>query len=151
MDFQKLFKGRYPARGTFPVAANTLIKRGDIVQINASGYAIPGAASNGFRAVGVADSEVNNLTGSDNGGAAGAVDIEVEYGIFEMTLTGSAILPGDAVYVAGPQSVTATPGTNGPAGFCHEIRGTTHYFYFAPMSSGIILEIANQIAAIPPP
>jgi len=77
------FYGLVPARGTYPIAANTKILKGTLVGLDSAGRAIAATtAATCVRVVGKASSTVNNLTGSELGGAAGATDLEVEHGIF---------------------------------------------------------------------
>lgn len=77
------YYGAIPARGTFPIAANTKILKGTLVGLDSAGRAIAATtAATCVRVVGKASSTVNNLTGSELGGAAAAADVEVEYGVF---------------------------------------------------------------------
>ncbi len=125
------FAGPVPARGTYPAAANVIIARNTIVQRDASGRAVPGAASNGFPAVGVSCQTYDNRTASEFGGAADAIDIEVMYGVFGFDYVGSP-LPGETVWVADNQTVTDTAGSNGVAGVCAEVRNGQCYVYMGP-------------------
>lgn len=125
------FAGPVPARGTYPAAANVFMARNTIVQRDASGRAIPGAASNGFPAVGVAASTYDNRTESEFGGAAEAIDVEVLYGVFGFDYTGTP-LPGETVWVADNQTVTDTAGSNGVAGVCVELRNGQCYVFMGP-------------------
>jgi hypothetical protein len=78
------FFGLLPARGTYPIAANTKILKGTLVGLDSSGRAIAATtAATTVRVVGKASSTVNNLTGSELGGAAAAADLEVEFGTFD--------------------------------------------------------------------
>ena len=125
------FAGPVPARGTFPAAANVIIARNTIVQRDGSGRAVPGAAANGFPAVGVSAQTYDNRTASEFGGAADAIDIEVLYGVFGFDVVGSP-LPGETVWVLDNQTVTATASTNGVAGVCVEMRNGQCYVYMGP-------------------
>lgn len=113
--------GMVPVRGTYPAAADKMFPKGTIVQRDASGRATPGAASNGFPAVGVANESYNNLTGSEFGGGADAINVEVLAGVWGFDYTGTP-LPGETVWVADNQTVTDTAGSNGVAGVCVEVR-----------------------------
>lgn len=128
------YAGDTPRRGTLPMAANTIINKGEIVQVNGSNLAIPGAAANGFKAVGIAKQTYDNRTGSEAGGAAGALEVEYECGIFGVG--GSAgVNPGVKVYVAGPNSVTSTVGSNGIAGICTEtLRNGKYWCLISPVA-----------------
>jgi hypothetical protein len=115
--------GEVPVRGTYPAAANKLFPKGTIVQRDGSDRATPGAAGNGFPAVGVANHTYNNLTGSPLGGAAGALDVEVLAGVWGFDYVGTPS-PGETVWVADNQTVTddSNSDTNGVAGVCVEVR-----------------------------
>jgi len=123
--------GLVPARGTYPAAANKMFPKGTIVQRDASGRATPGAASNGFPAVGVSNASYNNLTGSEFGGGAGAINVEVLAGVWGFDYTGTP-LPGQTVWVADNQTVTDTAGSNGVAGVCVEVRDGQCYVWMGP-------------------
>lgn len=125
------FAGPVPARGTYPAAANKYFARMTIVQIDGSGRATPGAAANGFPAAGVSAQSYDNRTGSEFGGAAEAIDIEVLYGVFGFDYTGTPI-PGQTVWVADNQTVTDTASTNGVAGVCVEVRNGQCYVFMGP-------------------
>ncbi len=78
------FFGLLPARGTYPIAANTKLLKGTLVGLDSAGRAIAATlAATCVRVVGKASSTVNNLTGSELGGAAAAADVEVEFGTFD--------------------------------------------------------------------
>jgi hypothetical protein len=113
--------GEVPVRGTYPAAANKLFPKGTIVQRDASNRATPGAAANGFPAVGVSNHTYNNLTGSPLGGANDALDVEVLAGVFGFDYIGTP-KPGETVWVADNQTVTSTASTNGVAGVVTEVR-----------------------------
>ena len=49
----------------YPVAANTTIREGEVVIINASGYAVGGTAGTEQRIVGVSTQHVSNAGGTD--------------------------------------------------------------------------------------
>lgn len=61
-----------------PVEANTLIEAGNLVVLNAAGYAVHGSTATGLRVVGRAEQTVNN-----QGGAQGARRVRVSRGIFK--------------------------------------------------------------------
>lgn len=73
-----------PSRGTYKIKANTRNFKGGIVGLDVAGRACPGAAIAGgcLFCVGKASHTLNNLTGSELGGAADAADQEVEFGVF---------------------------------------------------------------------
>lgn len=125
--------GDMPKRGTFPAAANKYFPKGTIVQIDASDRATPGADGNGFHAAGVSAASYDNRTGSEFGGAAAAIDIEVEYGVFGFDYSGTPS-PGQTVYVVDNQTVSddSDSGQRGVAGVCTEVRNGQCYVWMGP-------------------
>ncbi|HEY3498175.1 MAG TPA: hypothetical protein VGK73_25930 [Polyangiaceae bacterium] len=115
------YTGEIPHKGTSPIAANTLLFKGQIVCEDADGRAnVPGAGRN---ALGVCAATYNNRTGSPSGGAAGAVDAEIEYGVQGFTYLGTAPRKGQVVYVVDNQTVSLDPaGSRGIAGVCSETK-----------------------------
>lgn len=148
------FAGLSPARGTYPVAANTLIIKGTIVCLNASGQAVPGVDGEGFHAIGKASHTLDNRTGSDLGGAAAAADVEVEFGVFGFIGSDSPAT-NDVVYVVDNQTVSAAdPDTDrGLAGVVTEVRNGLTYVFMGPHVVGPIADAraftTAAIAAIP--
>ncbi len=135
-----------PARGTYPIAANTKILKGTQVALNAAGEAIPaGLLSTGaLFAVGKASATYNNLTGSDLGGAAAACDVEVEFGCHGWVNSASADEIGEehvgcTVFMVDNQTVALTSGDNarGPAGIVTEARNGYVYVYQGPHVAGL--------------
>lgn len=99
-----------------PVAANTHIFRGNIVCLDASGNAVPGAVATGLIARGVAESEVDNT-----GGAAGDKLVKSFIGgwLFDVK-TGDEPTQADAgslVYITGPFEVGKTATGRSAAGW----------------------------------
>jgi hypothetical protein len=133
-----VYAGPIPSRGTYPAAANKLFPKGTIVQKDASDRATPGAAGNGFPAVGVSNATYNNLTGSEYGGAAGAIDVEVLAGVFGFDYTGTPE-PGQTVFVEDNQTVSddSDGGANGVAGVCTELRDGQCFVYVGPLAAGL--------------
>lgn len=116
--------GPVPNRGTAPIAANKLIPKGAIVQLNASGEALsPGSAdASGFHAAGVSVATYDNRTGSEAGGLAGDLDCEIDFGVMAFDYTG-APLPGETVWVVDNRTVAdSSAGGRGVAGVCIEVR-----------------------------
>ena len=142
--------GLVPSRVTIPVAANTLIERGMIVQKDSNHRGVPGDDSNGLPAFGVALHTVDNRTGGPFGGAAGAVEVEVDCGLVGVSYT-SNVVAGDVVYVSGPYEVTDAAEDNGGAGVCHEIRDGLAWVWMNPVMGGLVNEIIAiraEIAAL---
>lgn len=98
-------------KSSYPVAAGVSIKARDMVYINPTGFAAPGAAPTASlvgTVVGSADSDVDNT-----GGADGALFAEVEHSIgeraFLLATTATIADVGKLVYVgATPKTVTTT-------------------------------------------
>jgi hypothetical protein len=110
-----------PANGTFPMAANLLLLRGAIVTLDASDRAADTGI--GQDAIGISKATYKNRTTDPSGGAAGAVDAEVQYGIHNFLISGTTPRPRQIVYVVDNQTVSADPtGGRGIAGICTEVR-----------------------------
>jgi hypothetical protein len=140
------FAGLVPARGTFPIAENTLVIKGTQVSINASGQAVPTTDGDGFQVAGKASATFDNRTGSDAGGAAGALDVEVEYGIHGWAFTGGTPIPGDIVFGVDNQTVSpdSDSGDRGVAGYVTEVRGTTAYVFQSPVALAMASAVAVE-------
>lgn len=128
------FAGQFPAHGTYPAAANTLILKGTFVARDSAGRAsIPAA---GCPIVGVAEATFLNRTTDASGGAAGAIDVEVSYGVYGFLVTGTTPIPGQVVYAADNQTVTLDPSSSkGVAGVVTEVRDSLAYVYVSPVQS----------------
>ena len=136
------FAGLIPARGTYPIKANVRIFKGAIVGLDAAGRAMPGdTIANGcVKVVGKASATYDNRTGSVLGGAADAVDVEVEFGVFGyLTATGGGddIANDDAgklCYVVDDQTLALTSATNtrAVAGVVTEVRNGVAYAWMGP-------------------
>jgi hypothetical protein len=130
------FAGTVPSRGTYPVAASTKIFKGSIVCLNASGNAIPGddIAAGATITVGKASATIDNTSG-----AAGDVDVEVEFGVFGWENSGgaeeiTAADIGTVVFVVDDQTVgeTNAGATLIAAGICTEIRDGQVFVWMGP-------------------
>ena len=109
--------GPYPRIGTYPVAANTLLYKGCMIALDSSGRAVNYEDDgNGYNVVGVARLEVDNRTTAPSGGGAGAMSIDVEFGVFEFAYNGSAPVPRTVVYAYDNDTVSATA-TSAVSGF----------------------------------
>lgn len=115
-----------PAMGTYSAAANSLYPKGTIVCRDSAGraYAPTTADASGNPAVGICAGGLNNLTGSELGGAADAADVEVTFGVEGWDISGDAPLPGQIVYVVDNHTVSgdSAGGTRGVAGIAIEVR-----------------------------
>lgn len=103
-------------RRLFPVAANTVIWEGAMVALSGSGssaVAVPASANSALKIVGVATGD-NNLAynGNNLGGAAGAVQVAAEIGVFLMNNSSTdPVALGDigaSVYAADDNTVSKT-------------------------------------------
>lgn len=95
-----------------PVAASTRIFAGSLMCLNAAGDAVPGSVSTTLKARGVAQEQVDNLSG-----AAGAARIESLRGVFAFanSAAGDQITRADIganAYIVDDQTVAKTNGTN---------------------------------------
>lgn len=132
------FAGIVPARGTYPIAADTLIFKGAQVALDSAGRVVPAgtvAATGALVAVGKASATYDNRTGSVLGGGAGAVDVEVEFGVFgwESAGGGDAISADDIgkpCFMEDDQTVALTDGadTRAFAGFVTEVDADGQVF-----------------------
>lgn len=132
------YTGEIPGKGTYSMAANTLLFKGQIVTQDSAGRAaVPGAGQN---AVGISNATYNNRTGAPSGGAADAIKAEVEYGVQGLVFTGTAPKPGQVVYVVDNQTVSLDPtGSRGIAGICSETKNATGddglcYVFMGPLA-----------------
>lgn len=147
------FAGLVPARGTFPIAANVRIFKGSMVAIDVSGRARPAGtiASGALSALGKASATYDNRTGSELGGGAAAVDVEVEYGVFEWTpdVTDPPTGPG-VVFMVDDQTVSDDNDTDarGIAGFVSEINNGRAYVWMGPHIVGMIAIAASEAAQL---
>ncbi len=138
------FAGITPARGTYPIAANTRIFKGSLVAINSSGQAIPAttAAGGAVKIVGVSSATYDNRNGSELGGLAAAVDVEVTFGVFGFkTSTIAADDIGTVAYALDDQTVELTDGGGAarrPAGVITEVRDSLAYVWVGPHVSALI-------------
>lgn len=130
------FAGVYPARGTYPIAANVKIFKGSLVVLNSSGQAIPGTNIAGGASIAVGKA---SATYDNTGGAAAAVDVEVEFGVFAWDSAGAgdqlaADDVGKIVYVVDDQTVGLTDATASRirAGVMTEFRDSQAYVWMGP-------------------
>lgn len=141
--------GYIPKRGTFPAAANKYFVKNCIVQRDAASRATPAADGNGFPAIGIACASYDNRTGSEFGGAADAIDIEVEYGVFGFDYSGSP-KPGNTVWVLDNQTVIddSNAGARGVAGVCTEVRNGQCYVWMGPHVADLFSDDSALASAV---
>ncbi len=130
------FSGLLPARSTLGVAASVLLLKGTMVSKDSDGRA--DVITNGQAIAGVADATYDNRTG-----AADAINAELAQGVFEFAYTGTAPQQGQVVFAADNQTVTATPGSLGVAGFAaaNGVGGKVKVF-ISPAVSGSYADVA---------
>lgn len=126
------FKGLAPARGTYPIAANTRLVKGTMVGPDASGNLVTGTAA--VRIAGKCSAHFDNRTGSEAGGLAGDLDGEVEYGVFGWTCSETPRL-GQMLYAVDNQTVStdSLSGARPPVGPFSEKRDGQAFCYSGPM------------------
>ncbi len=85
----------------YQVAGSTKIYAGSLVCINASGYAVPGADTSGYKFIGVAEEYVDNSGGSD-----GDETVKVRRkGVHQFSASSMALSDiGGAVYISDDQT-----------------------------------------------
>lgn len=137
----RLGSSPFPAHGTYGMAANSLGLKGTIATLDSAGRAAPPAA--GQDAVGVFEQTFCNRTTDPSGGAADAIDAEVNFGVYGWLLDGSTPKPRQVVYVVDNQTVSLdAAGNRGIAGIVTEVRtinGVVQVFvYMGPHVVGAI-------------
>lgn len=143
-----------PSLGTVPSAANQLFPRGTIVTINSSGNAVsPSSAdASGFMALGVARHTQDNRTGSDAGGSAGDLDIQLGFGVFGFAYEDTP-KAGDLMFVVDNQTVSPDSDSEarGYAGVCVEVRDGKAWVWMGPHTkahaNAIDLSVAEDAIA----
>lgn len=144
------FAGLVPGRGSYKIAANTLIRKGWMVGLDAAGRAVAAdTIANGcISIVGKSSSTIDNRTGSaDFSGLADATDVFVEYGVFgwlSKTGGGDDIAQANAgavVWAVDNQTValTSNSGARAIAGYCSEVRDGQVYVEMGPTIVGQIV------------
>jgi hypothetical protein len=130
-----------PSRGTYPIKANVQIFKGAKVGLDSSGRAMPAdtLANGTVQIVGRSSGHYDNRTGSTLGGAAGACDVEVEFGVFgwENSATAaiaSTTVPGSVVYAEDDEttSLTSQTATLIAEGIFTELRDGKVYVWMGP-------------------
>lgn len=142
--------GEIPSKGTYSMAANTLLFKGQIVTQDASNRAaVPGPGQN---AVGISKATYNNRTGAPSGGAADAMKAEIDYGVHGLEYTGTAPRPGQVVYVVDNQTVSLDPtGSRGIAGVVSEAKNATGddglcYVFMGPLAIALAQSLQGAMA-----
>jgi hypothetical protein len=152
------FAGLLPARGTYPIKANVRIFKGAIVGLDSSGRAMPGGliAAGCVKVVGKASATYDNRTGSVLGGAADAVQVEVEFGVFGYLSAsggGDDIAADDAgkvCFVVDDQTLALTNGTDtrAIAGLISEYRNGLVYAWMGPHVAAMLVIAASEASQL---
>lgn len=110
-------------RFSLPVAASTKIFAGSLVCVNTSSLAVKGAVSTTLKAAGVAIEQADN-----SAGAASAIRVEVERGVFQFANSASSDLIaladiGSTCFIVDDQTVAKTNGssTRSAAGIVRDV------------------------------
>ncbi|OFV81998.1 MAG: hypothetical protein A2Y78_00240 [Acidobacteria bacterium RBG_13_68_16] len=141
-------RGLIPAQGTYAVAANVLLLGGTIVTADADGRA--DVVTAGQNALGILKATSDNRTTAPEGGAAAAVDAEVEFGVFGLAYTGTAPEPGQVVYVVDNQTVStdSDTGSRGIAGYCVDLSGGQCWTWMGPHVTAQIVIAATEASQL---
>ncbi len=150
--------GLLPCRGTYPIKANVRIFKGSQVGLDSAGRVMPAdTIANGcLEIVGKASATYDNRTGSVLGGAAGAVDVEVEFGIFKWANSAAADAiaaanVGQVAYAVDDQTValTSNGGLRPVAGVICEIESSAPYVWQGPHVQMLIGASGSSPQAFP--
>jgi hypothetical protein len=136
-----------PRFGTYGAAANSLFLMGTLVVRDSAGRAAVPTDGDGLHCCGVARNTYDNRTGSEYGGAADAIDIEVTYDVVECDVDGTAPIAGDIVYVVDNKtvSISSNGGTRGIAGVVSEVRDSKPYVWVGPHVAALAAGSIGQI------
>lgn len=143
-----------PDLGTEPIGANTLLLRGTIAALS-GGYVVAPTDGDGAQAFGWMRSTIDNRTGSELGGAAGAVPADVDFGGGSAFYTGAVPRPGQALYLVDNQTVSVDPvsstgNARGFAGVALEVRTAgTVYLYISPLVTAPAKSFGYVCATLP--
>lgn len=139
-----------PFQGTLPSAANQLFLKNCLVAINGSGEAVVPTDGDGFPVIGWAKGTYDNRTGSEAGGAAGDIQIEIHYGVIEVVCA-DTVEEGDALYSVDNQTVSASDsaGARALAGYASEQRNGATYLATSPLTA-YLQTLEARITALEP-
>ena len=137
-----------PSKGTYEVAANVLLIGGTIATIDSDGRA--DVVTAGQSAAGILSATYDNRTTAPEGGGAGAIKAEVQFGVAGLAYDGTAPAPGQVVYVLDNQTVTldSDTGSRGIAGYCTELRDGLCWVLMGPAIVGQIVIAATEAAQL---
>jgi hypothetical protein len=118
-----------PSKYAVACKADSVFVKGDMVCIDATGYAVAASAATGLIAIGRCEKDVDNT-----GGANGALFVEVLRGVFKFANSGltQADLMKTTAYIDGPLAVTATTTGRSVAGRVYGFDGTGVFIGLGP-------------------
>lgn len=159
LDIERMtkFAGVVPSRGTYPIKANSRIFKGGQVGIDSAGRVMAAGliAGGTLAGIGKASATYDNRTGSELGGSAGAVDVEVEFGVFGWDSAADADEitaddVGKVCYVVDDHTVALTNGTDtrAIAGYVTEVRDGKVYVWQGPHVAGQIVIAASEASQL---
>ena len=122
-----------PVRMSYPQGANTIYK-GSLVALNSSGHAVAASLTTGLQIVGRAS---QNQT---NSGSAGSVNIEVEQGVFEWAVNGTAVSAahiGMPCYAYDDATVTIAPSGASAAGTIYGSSVSGYAWVYSALDSNV--------------
>ena len=124
-----------PARITLGSAANQEFFKGTLVARDAAGRAVVPTDGVGFEIMGWANAYFDNRTGSDAGGLADDLQIQITPGVGDAECADSVTI-GQALYSVDNQTVStdSSAGARGFAGYATEQRNGKTYFYAGPIN-----------------
>lgn len=131
---------------SYPVAASTKIFAGSMVALNSSGYAVPAADTSGLRVVGRAAAQADNSSG-----AAAAINVEVEEGVFLFTASGATIADvGKVALVTDDQTLSLVDTTNDiVAGVVVDFKSSTElWVYIGPSKIGKVTKLGLSYKSV---
>jgi hypothetical protein len=139
-----------PTRGTIPSAANQFFAKGTMVSRNDSGDAVSPVTDDAtaFPIMGVSNASQDNRTGSEAGGLAGNLLVEISYGVFGFDILGDDPMPGQVVFAVDNQTVSTDSDTDtrGIAGYVTEVRDDQAFVLLGPTVAGQIVIAAAEAA-----
>lgn len=140
-----------PRFGTYGAAANSLFLKETLVVRDSAGRAAVPTDGDGLDCIGVARNTYDNRTGSEYGGAADAIDVEVTYDVVECDIDGDTPLAKDVVYVVDNKtvSVSSNGGTRGIAGVVTEVRDSKAFVWVGPHIAALAAGSIGHIVLAP--
>ena len=146
----RLYQGGIPlpTRGTIPSAANQFFPKGTMVSLDASANGVAPTDGDGLTVAGVVSSTYDNRTGSEFGGLAGSIDLDVDYGEHSFPYTGTAPKMFEFLYAVDNQtvSVDSDSGQRGFAGISLGVRNGEARCWLGPIAALVAAVLTNAAA-----